>query len=120
MKRATFRSAFFNPRILGALLLCAVGGFSILAGTLLTFFYPEAPTKNAKRTLTFEGTRSLLASDRRRYSTAASPTPTPCEGRCTPTPRPRLTPRPRPTPHPRPTPTPSVEGTWTVTGSLNT
>jgi N-acetylneuraminic acid mutarotase len=40
--------------------------------------------------------------------------PTPCIGRCSPTPRPR------PSPHQRPTPPPSIDGTWTVTGSLNT
>src|SRR6266536_1732387 len=54
MKRFTFRSASFNPRILIVLLLCAAGGSSILSGTLLAFFYPEAPTKDAKRTLTLE------------------------------------------------------------------
>ncbi len=54
MKRFTFRSAFFNPRILIVLLLCAAGGSSILSGTLLAFFYPEAPTTDAKRTLTFQ------------------------------------------------------------------
>ena len=54
MKRSTFRSAFCNPRVLIALLLCAAGGSSIVSGTLLAFFYPEAPTKDAKRTLTLE------------------------------------------------------------------
>jgi len=54
MKRSTFRSAFFNPRVLGALFLCAAGGYSMLTGTLLAFFHPDALTKNAKRTLTFE------------------------------------------------------------------
>jgi N-acetylneuraminic acid mutarotase len=54
MKRSTFRSAFFNPRVLIALLLCAAGGSSIVTGTLLAFLYPEAPTRDAKRTLTFE------------------------------------------------------------------
>jgi hypothetical protein len=54
MKRSTFRSAFFNPRVLIALLLCAAGGSSILTGTLLAFFYPEAPTTDARRTLTLQ------------------------------------------------------------------
>src|SRR5882757_8402685 len=54
MIRSTFRSAFFSPRVLIALLLCAAGGSSIVSGTLLAFFYPEAPTKDAKRTLTLE------------------------------------------------------------------
>ncbi len=40
--------------------------------------------------------------------------PVPCVGRCSPTPRPR------PTPPQRPTPRPGIDGTWTVTGSLNT
>jgi len=40
--------------------------------------------------------------------------PEPCVGRCSPTPRPR------PTPHQRPTPPPGLNGTWTLTGSLNT
>jgi N-acetylneuraminic acid mutarotase len=54
MKRSTFRSAFFSPCILITLLLCAAGGSSIVSGTLLAFFYPEVPTKDAKRTLTLE------------------------------------------------------------------
>src|SRR6266550_4016327 len=54
MKKFTFRSAFFRPRVLITLLLCAAGGPSIISGTLLAFFYPEAPTKGAKRTLTLE------------------------------------------------------------------
>jgi hypothetical protein len=54
MKRSTFRSAFFSPRILIALLLCAAGGSSILTGTPLAFLYPEGPTTDAKRTLTFQ------------------------------------------------------------------
>ena len=54
MKRSTFRSAFFSRRVLIPLLLCAAGGSSIVSGTLLAFFYPEAPTKDAKRTLTLE------------------------------------------------------------------
>ena len=54
MIRSTFRSAFFSPRVLIALLLCAAGGSSIVSGTLLAFFYPEAATKDAKRTLTLE------------------------------------------------------------------
>ena len=40
--------------------------------------------------------------------------PVPCTGRCSPTPRPR------PSPHPRPAPPPSIDGTWTITGSLET
>jgi N-acetylneuraminic acid mutarotase len=54
MKKSTFQSAFFSPRVLITLLLCAAGGSSIVSGTLLEFFYPEAPAKDAKRTLTLE------------------------------------------------------------------
>src|ERR1700746_1681120 len=54
MKRFTFRSAFFNPRILIALLLCVAGVSSIISGTLLAFFHPEAPTEDARRTLTIQ------------------------------------------------------------------
>src|SRR5258708_38458731 len=54
MKRSTFRSAFLSPRVLISLLLCAAGGSSIVSGTLLAFFYPESPTKDAKRTLTLQ------------------------------------------------------------------
>ncbi len=54
MKRSTFQSAFFNPRILIVLLLCAAGGSSIVTGTPLAFFYPEGPTTDAKRTLTLQ------------------------------------------------------------------
>src|SRR5437762_9347978 len=54
MKRSTFQSAFFNPRILIVLRLCAAGGSSIVTGTPLAFFYPEGPTTDAKRTLTFQ------------------------------------------------------------------
>ena len=54
MKRSTFGSGFFSPRILIALLLCAAGGSSILTGTPLAFLYSEGPTTDAKRTLTFQ------------------------------------------------------------------
>src|SRR6266705_2271473 len=44
---------FFNPRTLIALLLCAAAACSMLAGTLLAFFRPEAPSNVAQGTLTF-------------------------------------------------------------------
>jgi len=53
MKRSTFRSCF-SSGVLIALLLCAAGGSSILTGTPLAFLYPEGPTTDAKRTLTFQ------------------------------------------------------------------
>src|SRR5256886_11125160 len=52
MKKSTSQSAFFSPRALIALLLCAVT-CSIVTGTLLAFFHPEAPAKVSNRTLTF-------------------------------------------------------------------
>src|SRR6266571_704825 len=52
MKKSTSQSAFFSLRALIALLLCAVT-CSIVTGTLLAFFHPEAPTKVSYRTLTF-------------------------------------------------------------------
>src|SRR6266478_131593 len=44
---------FFNPRTLIALLLCAAAACSMLAGTLLAFFRPEAPSNVTQGTLTF-------------------------------------------------------------------
>ena len=52
MKKSTSQSAFFSPRALIALLLCAAA-CSIVTGTLLAFFRPEAPPKVSNRTLTF-------------------------------------------------------------------
>ena len=52
MNRSTSRCLFFGPRVLIALLLCAAAGSSLVSGTPLAVFYPEAPTKGAKRTLT--------------------------------------------------------------------
>src|SRR5437016_6702962 len=52
MKKSTSQSAFFSPRTFMALLLCAAT-CSIVTGTLLAFFHPEAPTKVSYRTLTF-------------------------------------------------------------------
>src|SRR5438309_4549237 len=48
------QSAFFNPRVLVILLLCAVVACSILAGSLLAFLRPEATAKLSGRTLTLE------------------------------------------------------------------
>src|SRR6266568_400891 len=53
MKKSTSQAAFFSPRALMALLLCAAT-CSIVTGTLLAFFHPEAPAKVSNRTLTFE------------------------------------------------------------------
>src|SRR6476660_3208269 len=53
MKRFTFRSAFFSPRILIALLLCAAAAGLTSSGTLLALSQHEAPGR-AQRTLTFE------------------------------------------------------------------
>jgi N-acetylneuraminic acid mutarotase len=53
MKRSTFRSAFFNPRVLIALLLCAAGAGLTSSGTLLALSQHEAPGR-AQRTLTLQ------------------------------------------------------------------
>src|SRR5438552_11397233 len=45
-------SAFSTPRLLIALILCAAV-CSVLTGTLLAFFCPEAPAKVSQRTLTY-------------------------------------------------------------------
>src|SRR6266436_7764009 len=51
-KKHTAQSAFFNLRILIALLLCAVAACSLVSRPLLAFFRPEASTKDSQRTLT--------------------------------------------------------------------
>ena len=53
MKRFTFRSAFFSPCVLIALLLCAAGAGLTSSGTLLAFSRDEAPGR-AQRTLTLQ------------------------------------------------------------------
>ena len=50
-KKSTARSAFFTPRGLATLIVCAAACF-IVTGTLLAFFRSEAPPKRAQRTLT--------------------------------------------------------------------
>src|SRR5207244_12536091 len=51
-KKSTHQSAFFTRRALLTLLLCAPA-CSVVTGTLLAFFRPEAPSKVSQRTLTF-------------------------------------------------------------------
>ena len=51
-KNLSSKSAFFTPRTLLTLLLCGAA-CSIVTGTLLGFFHPEASTKVSQRTLTF-------------------------------------------------------------------
>ena len=51
-KNLSSKSAFFTPRALLTLLLCGAA-CSIVTGTLLGFFHPEASTKVSQRTLTF-------------------------------------------------------------------
>src|SRR5438874_13820260 len=53
MKRSTFRSAFFNPRILIALLLCAAAAGLMSSGTLLALSQHELPGR-VQRTLTLQ------------------------------------------------------------------
>src|ERR1043166_5455389 len=62
-KKSTSRSAparhswgeggFFNPRTLVTLLICGAAACSIVSGTLLAFFRPEATSKLSARTMTF-------------------------------------------------------------------
>ena len=52
-KKRTAHAAFFNPRALILRLLCMAAVGSMLSGTLLAFFHPEAPTRVSQRTLTF-------------------------------------------------------------------
>ena len=51
-KKRTAQSAFFNPRVLLTLIVCAI--CSIVTGTLLAFFRAEAPSSGSQRSLTFE------------------------------------------------------------------
>ena len=53
MKRFTFRSAFFSPCVLIALLLCAAGAGLASSGTLLALSRDEVPGR-AQRTLTLQ------------------------------------------------------------------
>jgi len=46
-------SAFFTPRALLALLVCSAAVCSVVSGTLLAFFHPEAPNRASQRALTF-------------------------------------------------------------------
>src|SRR5213592_4923853 len=52
-KKSTYQSAFFTRPALLTLLLCAPA-CSVVTGTLLAFFPPEAPSEISQRTLTFE------------------------------------------------------------------
>ena len=53
LKKATSPSGFSSPRAFIALLLCTAVAGSMLTGTMLAFFRPEAPAKVPNRTLTF-------------------------------------------------------------------
>jgi hypothetical protein len=46
-KKRIAQSAFFRPRVLLSLLICAVAGCFVASGGLLAFFRPEAPTKSS-------------------------------------------------------------------------
>jgi N-acetylneuraminic acid mutarotase len=54
-------SAFFNPRTLVTLLLCAAAACSMLAGTLLAFFRSDAPVKIQLQRCSIAGTVSHSA-----------------------------------------------------------
>src|SRR6476660_3752306 len=47
------QSEFFNLRVAFSLLVCGAVAWSMLTGTLLAVFRPEAPAKVPNRTLTF-------------------------------------------------------------------
>jgi hypothetical protein len=53
LKKATSPSGFSSPRAFMALLLCTAVAGSMLTGTMLAVFRPEAPAKVPNRTLTF-------------------------------------------------------------------
>src|SRR6266436_1915286 len=53
LKKAIPPSGFSSPRAFMALLLCTAAAGSMLTGTMLAFFRPEAPAKVPNRTLTF-------------------------------------------------------------------
>src|SRR5438876_990096 len=53
MNKRTAQSGFLNPRTLIALLLCTAAAASMVSGTMLAFFRPEASTKVSQKTLTF-------------------------------------------------------------------
>src|SRR5215472_2006206 len=52
-QKHTAESAFFNLRILVALLVCVVAACSLVSRPLLAFLRPEASTKDSQRTLSF-------------------------------------------------------------------
>ena len=52
-KKSKSQSGFLGPRALIALLLCVAAACSILTGTLLAYFRPDAPAKVSHRALTF-------------------------------------------------------------------
>jgi N-acetylneuraminic acid mutarotase len=80
----------------------------------------NAPTGRFRHTAVWSGSKMILWGGLGQLGTLNTGgrycvrSPIPCVGRCSPTPRPR------PSPHQRPTPPPSVDGTWTITGSLDT
>ena len=53
LKKAIPPSGFSSPRAFVALLLCTAAAGSMLTGTMLGFFRPEAPAKVPNKTLTF-------------------------------------------------------------------
>ena len=53
VKKAISPSGFSSPRAFMALLLCTAAAGSMLTGTMLAVFRPEAPAKVPNRTLTF-------------------------------------------------------------------
>jgi len=52
-RKLTAQSAFLRRRVLFSLLVCIPAAASMVSGTLLAFFHPEAPSNASQRTLTF-------------------------------------------------------------------
>jgi hypothetical protein len=52
--KSASQSAFFRPRVLIGVFLCAVAACSMVTGTLLAFFRAQGTAKVSNRTLTFE------------------------------------------------------------------
>jgi hypothetical protein len=53
-KGSTAQGGFLNVRVLIAILVCGAAACSLVSGTLLGFFSPEARAKTSQRTLTFQ------------------------------------------------------------------
>ena len=62
------QSEFFNLRVAFSLLVCGAVAWSMMTGTMLAFFRPEAPAKVPNRTLTFADRVELTNAQLRKYT----------------------------------------------------